>query len=148
MILLAVLLLLAVACNSANVAPAAATPESQPEEPVVEAIVVSNSNDGTDIGEGATIFSFEVTDDGGEVTTWIVHTDESTVGAALVDAGLIEGAETDMGLMVERVNGLRADYNEDGAWWAFYIDGEMAMVGVDATDIEKGVTYAFVYTEA
>lgn len=101
-----------------------------------------------DIGTGETVFYFEVTDDDGNISLWLVHTDHATVGAALVDVGLISGDETDFGLMVTHVDGLRADFNEDGAWWAFYIDGEMAMTGVDATEIEAGVTYAFVFTPA
>ena len=108
----------------------------------------SNTGNVQDIGSGSTVFLFEVTDDEGNVSAWNVHTDETTVGAALLETGLIEGEEHDFGLMVMFVNGLRADYVEDGAWWALYIDGEMAMEGVEAVDIKEGVTYAFIYSEA
>jgi len=87
-----------------------------------------------------------VTNDEGSLSVWNVSTDETTVGAALLSVGLIDGDDSEWGLMVTHVNGLRADFNEDDAWWAFYIDGEMAPAGVDATDIEEGVTYAFVFT--
>ena len=40
------------------------------------------------------------------------------------------------------VNGITADYNVDGTYWAFYIDGEYAMTGVDVTDITAGSAYA------
>jgi hypothetical protein len=100
------------------------------------------------IGQGGTVFRFEVTDNEETVTAWDVRTDEATVGAALLAVGLIDGDMTDFGLMVMYVNGLRANFNEDGAWWAFYINGEMAMAGVDSTDIEPEITYAFVYTDA
>ena len=93
-------------------------------------------------------FTFEVTDATGNTTSQTISTTEATVGAALIEKGLIEGDDTDFGLMVSHVNGIRADFNEDGAWWAIYIDGEMAMAGVDSIDIEEGVTYAFVYTPA
>ena len=33
------------------------------------------------------------------------------------------------------------DYDTDGAYWAFYINGEYAMTGVDATSIEAGASY-------
>jgi len=46
------------------------------------------------------------------------------------------------------VNGIRADFVEDEAWWALYIDDEMAMAGVNDIDIENGVTYKFIYTPA
>jgi hypothetical protein len=100
------------------------------------------------IGQGETVFRLEVTDNEEKTTVWDVRTNEATVGAALLEAGLIEGTVGEWGLMVSHVNGLRADFTEDGYWWAFYIDGEMAMAGVDSTDIEEGVIYAFVYTPA
>ncbi|MCL2819917.1 MAG: DUF4430 domain-containing protein [Oscillospiraceae bacterium] len=112
-------------------------------EPVDTSVVIP-----TDIGEGSTSFIFEVTDDKEDITVWKVHTNETTVGAALLEAGLVEGTVSAMGLMVEFVDGLRADYMEDNAWWAFYINGEMAMEGVDTTEIEEGTLYAFVFTPA
>ena len=112
---------------------------------VIVAACGSTSNAPT---QGEKTFVFEVTDADGNVTSQTIRTTEATVGAALVDEGLIEGEVSDFGLMVTHVNGIRADFMEDDAWWAFYIDGEMAMAGVDATDIEEGVTYAFVYTPA
>jgi len=93
-------------------------------------------------------FIFEVTDADGNVTAKTISTTEATVGDALVKEGLIEGETSDMGLMVSHVNGIRADFMEDGAWWALYVGGEMAMVGVAPINIEEGETYAFVYTPA
>ena len=147
LLLLVVLFLFAGACASNGGAPEP-QPQEQPQEQAANASTESSPNGAQDIGEGATFFLFEVTDDNGNVSAWNIHTDEETVGAALVKLGMIEGVVTDFGLMVFYVNGLRADFEDDGAWWAFYVDGEMAMVGVDATDIEKDKTYAFVYTEA
>ena len=46
-------------------------------------------------------------------------------------------------LYVKVVNGITADYEVDQTYWAFYINGEMAMTGVDATDVEDGVVYSF-----
>ena len=132
-LLLAVTLLFAAACDSQSNTP--------------DANATGRSGAQT-IGEGATTFIFEVTDGDGNVSVWNVHTNESTVGDALTGVGLIHGDVSDFGLMVTHVNGIRADFTEDGAWWAFYVDGEMAMVGVDSTDIEEGAVYAFVYTPA
>jgi len=92
--------------------------------------------------------TLEVTNADGNVTSHTVQTTEETVGAALLKEGLIDGDESEFGLMVLFVNGIRADFVEDNAWWAFYIDDEMAMAGVDSTDIDEGVTYKFVYTPA
>ena len=100
-----------------------------------------------EIGQGETVFRFEATDNNDVRTAWNVHTNEETVGAALVAIGLISGDETDFGLMVTEVNGVIADWDANQAFWAFYINGEFAMTGADATYIEPGATYAFVYTE-
>ena len=112
-------------------------------------IVACADNGGqADRPDGEITFTLEVTDDNGDVTTWEIETAHVTVGEALLEEGLISGEDTDFGLMVTHVNGLRADFNEDGAYWAFYIDGEMAMAGVDDTEIEEGVVYALIFTPA
>jgi len=141
-LLLAAILIFSAACGAAG------NPSEQLQNVDDESVALSNLNGAQNIGEGATVFLFEVTDGEGNVTSWNVSTNVATVGEALVEVSLIEGEISDFGMMVSHVNGIRADFVEDGAWWAFYIDGEMAMVGVDSTDIEEGVTYAFVYTEA
>ena len=46
------------------------------------------------------------------------------------------------------VNGETADYDTAGSYWAFYIDGEYAMAGVDYTAPEAGKTYAFKVEQA
>lgn len=98
------------------------------------------------IGQGERVFFFETTDPEGVLTAWEVHTEADTVGAALLALGLIAGDESEWGLMVTEVNGVLADWDANQSFWAFYIDGEFAMAGIDATYIEAGVTYALVYT--
>ena len=72
-----------------------------------------------------------------------IHTDKTIVGEALLDLELIEGDMGDFGLYVKTVNGITADYDTDGTYWAFYVNGEYAMTGVDMTDIVDGDTYSF-----
>ena len=72
-----------------------------------------------------------------------IHTDEKTVGAALLSLGLIAGEDSEYGLYVKTVNGVTVDYDQDGKYWAFYVDGEYAATGVDSTDITAGATYTF-----
>lgn len=88
-------------------------------------------------------FKFIVTDKDGAKTEFDIDTDETTVGAALVEKGLIEGDDSEFGLYVKKVNGILADYNTDGTYWAFYVNGDYASKGVDQTDIEDGATYEF-----
>ena len=97
----------------------------------------------TEIGEGETEFNFNVTDQNGKVSKFLVKTDKTTVGAALLEVELIAGEDSQYGLYVKTVNGITLDYDKDGKYWAFYIDGEMAMSGVDSTDIAEGATYEF-----
>ena len=81
-----------------------------------------------------------------QMVTFTVKTDKTTVGAALLEHGLIAGEESTYGLYVKVVNGMTADYDVDRSYWAFYIDGEYAPSGVDTTEITEGVVYQLVYT--
>ena len=97
----------------------------------------------TDFGTGASAFTFEVTNVEGTTKSFTVHTDETVVGKALLDAGLIAGEDSDYGLYVKTVMGITLDYDTDGKYWAFYVDGAYAMSGVDQTELTAGSTYAF-----
>lgn len=95
------------------------------------------------MGEGQIQFEFVVVDKEGEETFFEIHTDKTLVGEALLELGLIEGEAGAYGLFVKRVNGITADYDVDQTYWAFYINGEYGMTGVDVTDIEPGASYSF-----
>ena len=97
----------------------------------------------TDFGTGASAFTFEVTNVEGTTKSFTVHTDETVVGKALLDAGLIAGEDSDYGLYVKTVMGITLDYDTDGKYWAFYVDGAYAATGVDQTELTAGSTYAF-----
>uniref|UniRef100_UPI0040572CA1 DUF4430 domain-containing protein n=1 Tax=Agathobacter sp. TaxID=2021311 RepID=UPI0040572CA1 len=95
------------------------------------------------LGEGENKFIFTVTDADAKETAFEIHTEKTKVGEALLDLELISGEEGAYGLYVKTVNGITADYETDKTYWAFYIDGEYAMTGVDVTDIKEGTTYSF-----
>ena len=97
----------------------------------------------TRLGLGETLFTFEVEDKDGTKTVFEILTDEETVGAALMNLNLIAGDEGPYGLYVKTVNGITLDYDTDKLYWAFYINGEYAVTGVDATAPTAGATYAF-----
>ena len=107
------------------------------------------TNAGTDagavtvMGEGDTVFPFTVKMPDGSETVYEIHTNEKTVGAALLALDLIGGEEGPYGIYVKTVGGVTLDYDKDGKYWAFYVDGAYAMSGVDVTDITSGATYAF-----
>lgn len=93
------------------------------------------------MGKGATEFWFQAVLSDGSTQNFKICTDAKTVGEALVALDLIAGDNSEWGLYVKTVCGETADYNVDGHYWAFYINGEYAMTGVDATAIEAGSVY-------
>lgn len=109
----------------------------QAETPAAELV------DGAVLGEGELSFTLEVIGLSGDKRTFTVNTDETTVGAALLSLGVIAGEEGSYGLYVKTVGGETADYDKDGKYWAFYIDGEYATTGVDQTEAEEGAVYTF-----
>ena len=106
----------------------------------------STVNNGTSadkvLGEGATSFKLCVVDANKKETSFTINTDKKTVGEALLELDLIAGDMGDYGLYIKTVNGITVDYDKDGKYWAFYINGEYAVSGVDTTDIIAGNTYS------
>ena len=94
------------------------------------------------LGQGATTFTLAITFGDKTGKQYLIHTDKQTVGDALLELGLIAGEESEYGLYVKTVDGVTADYDVDGTYWAFYIDGAYAVTGVSGTDITPGATYA------
>ena len=58
------------------------------------------------------------------------------------------GSESDTGMMVDTINGLRADYTADKAYWSFYINGEYCNFGIDQQPIADGDQFKIEYTAA
>ncbi len=132
-VLVAAIALTMTACNQDN---------KSPETTVTQAVQEVKK-----LGEGQHKFNFSVKDAEGKETVFEISTDKKTVGEALLDLKIIEGDDGQYGLYVKKVNGITADYDTDKAYWAFYINGEMASSGADLTDIVDGENYAFVYTK-
>ena len=80
---------------------------------------------------------------GEEKITFTLKTDKDTVGAALNEHALLEGTDG----LYTKINGVTADWNVDKSYWAFYINGEYAMTGVDDTAIDESATYNLTYTK-
>lgn len=97
--------------------------------------------DGAVVGEGSKCMTVEVVDAEGAKVRFTVNTEKETVGEALQELGILDGEEGDYGLYVKSVNGITADYQADGSYWAFYVDGVYAMTGVDMTNIEADTVY-------
>lgn len=106
-------------------------------------------------------FSEKPTQGEKQVTIEVITADETsslyevlTDGEYLIDAmnnadGLtFEGEEGQYGMSISHINGVRADYLLDGAYWAFYVNDEYCNYGVSEQPIEDGDEFRIVYTLA
>lgn len=131
LLILGVVLVAAAVLYASGILGGKAAPEAGPA-------VVRN---GDTVGQGAKVFPFTIVDKDGTQTAITVKTDKQTVGEALQENGLIEGEEGAYGLYVKKVNGIPAEYEVDGTYWAFYIDDAYAATGVDVTEIQEESAY-------
>lgn len=101
--------------------------------------------DGTILGSGETHIYVSVMDSVNQsyIGSVEVYTDKEYLDDALEEFNFIAGDEGDYGLYVTSVNGVTIDYDTDGTYWAFYINGEMAPVGVSSTICENEASYMF-----
>ena len=98
----------------------------------------------TELGKGATTVQVQVKA-GEESITFTIKTDKKILGDALLEHELITGDESQYGLYIKSVNGIRADYDLDKSYWGFYKNGEYMLTGVDGTEIADGEHYELVY---
>ena len=97
--------------------------------------------DVTVLGEGSKTLDLTIVDKEGVSHLYQIHTDEEMVGFALIKHELIEGEEGPYGMYIKSVLGQTLDYETDGMYWSFYVDGEYALTGVDQTHITGGSSY-------
>jgi hypothetical protein len=143
-VLTAAIALFTTGCNDSKTTPA--TDAQDTSSAVAESQTDVSSETAADVtvlGEGQTAFTFKMVDVDGKETVFEIHTDEKTVGAALLKVELVAGDTTEYGLYVKTVNGVTLDYNTDGKYWAFYINGAYAATGVDSTEVTEGAEYMF-----
>ena len=100
----------------------------------------------TTLGEGAVTVTVKVTAEDKTVTLTL-RTDEANLGDALLAAELVEGKNSQYGLMISHVNGIRADYDLDnGYYWQVRVNGEPSDFGASYIAISAGTVYEFVRT--
>jgi len=97
--------------------------------------------------QGSKAITVDVVDDQGETRHYSLKTDEEYLHGALnqIDGLTLDGYDSDYGYYVTTVNGLRADYTEDGAYWSFYINGDYCMEGVDSQVVTDGDAFTIQY---
>ena len=149
LVLTAAVVLFAIGCNDSTSDNGGASSDADVTTPAVATTAGVTTSGVTEApasnvrGEGNTEFVFKVVTASGETKTFTVKTDKTTVGEALLDAGLIAGDGGDFGIYVKTVDGETLDYDKDGMYWSFYVGDGYALKGVDSTEIEAGVEYSF-----
>lgn len=100
--------------------------------------------------EGSKGITIEVVNKTEETTEYQVRTDAEFLRQAMEETeGLtFSGTESEFGMMVDTVNGERADYTLDGAYWSFYVNGEYCNYGIDSQPVMDGDAFSIVYTPA
>lgn len=120
---------------------------SAPEEPDAGLWSGATYTADTEIGAGAHSVLITVTIDGKSVVI-TVKSDKDNLAEMLVDAGLVEGDESEYGLYIKRVNGVLADYSVDQSYWSLLQNGTPTAVGVSSITVNDGDAYELMYVSA
>ena len=96
--------------------------------------------------DGMKSFTVEIVHADGTSKKLEMKSDAEYLGEALDEKDLIEYEEGPYGKFILKADGEQAVFETDGAYWAFFVGEEYAMLGVDQTPIEEGKIYKLVYT--
>ena len=128
-LVLAFVLTAAAALSGCSTAPAETTAPPAETQPV------------TEVGEGAANFELTIVDKDGVTHLYRVHTNVGMMGEALTEVDLIDGEQGPYGMYIKSVLGQVLDYETDGMYWSFYVNGEYAQTGVDQIPVEHDGKY-------
>lgn len=97
---------------------------------------------------GSKRVTIQVVDDTGATVAYEVKTDAAYLQQAMEAAEGLTFAYTEgpYGASVHTVNGLRADYELDGAYWGFFVNGDYCNYGIAQQPLEDGDVFQIVYT--
>lgn len=96
--------------------------------------------------EGSKSIVIEVVNSKSETKEYELKTDAQYLRQAMEEAGItFSGTESAYGLMVDTVNGEKADYTVDGAYWGFYVNDEYCNYGIDEQPVEDGDEFQIIY---
>ena len=102
--------------------------------------------------EGSKEITIEVVNSKEESQVYELRTDAKFLEEAMKEAkeeGLtFESVDGTYGLMITHVNGERAVFEKDNAYWGFSVNGEYCQLGVSEQPVEDGDAFEIVYTKA
>ena len=96
----------------------------------------------------------EVTGSSGATEEYKLYTDAEYLRLAMDElvangSGFsYDGTDSEYGIMIEYINGERASYTEDNAYWALYVNGEYGQNGCDSQPVIDGDVYTWKYEKA
>jgi len=98
---------------------------------------------------GSKSVTLEVISSSAEKTIYTLKTDAEYLSEAMDAAeGLTYTAEEGpYGLSVSSVNGETADFNADGAYWGFFVNGEYCNYGISQQPVHDGDVFTIAYTK-
>ncbi len=100
--------------------------------------------------EGSKAITIEVVNSAQESELYELKTDVEFLAEAMEEVEELELVTVDgpYGLMIEEVNGERAVYEEDNAYWSIMVNGEYGNYGISEQPVEDGDEFQLVYTKA
>lgn len=98
--------------------------------------------------EGSKAVTIEVVNSKEESTLYELQTDAEFLAQAMDEAeGLeYEAEKGPYGLAVNSVNGEEAVFEEDAAYWGFFVNGEYCNYGISEQPVEDGDAFQIIYT--
>ncbi len=96
--------------------------------------------------EGSKSITVTVVHKDGSEKVFTYKTNEEYLGPVLTAEGLIQGDDSEYGMMIHTVDGEKADYTVDQGWWQILIGDEASTVGIDSIPVTDGGEYQLVYT--
>lgn len=98
---------------------------------------------------GSKAITIQVVDSAAKTESYSLKTDAEFLLQAMEEAeGLtFSGSEGPYGMMITEVNGERAVYEENGAYWSFTVNGEYCNYGASEQPVEDGDSFVIAYTK-
>ena len=94
-----------------------------------------------------TTFTLTVVQKDGTAKDFTLRTEQTTLGAALLESGLVEAEVNRFGLQIKAVGGAKASFDENNAYWAVFSGEQAADRDPGLIPVENGGSYKLVYIE-
>lgn len=97
--------------------------------------------------QGSKEITVTVVDDQGKETVYEHKTHQEFLRAATeeIEGLTIEGTEDVYGLYIKVINGVTADFETNGAYWALYVNEEYGTYSIDEQPITNGDKFTLKY---